>query len=180
MDLFIILGKSGYADSFPNSVSEMDGGRYDALVGINLGYPIFNRRAQAQHERALLQRDQAEKALGNLKQLVEMDVRNAHIEVDRTKEQVSASTATRKFQEEKLRVETEKFRVGRSTNFFVAQAQRDLLVSRINEVQAVVNYLKALVSFYRLEGSLLVRRGISAPGAEPVEGSSGSWNGPGN
>jgi len=168
MDLFITLGKSGYADSFPKSVSEMDGGSYDALVGINFGYPIFNRSAKSQHKRALLQRDQAEKALQNLRQLVEMDVRNAYIEVNRTKQQISASTATRKFQEEKLRVETEKFRVGRSTNFFVAQAQRDLLVSRINEVQAVVNYLKALVAFYRFEGSLLVRRGVEAPGARPV------------
>ncbi|MBI4776215.1 MAG: TolC family protein [Deltaproteobacteria bacterium] len=178
MDLFITLGKSGYADSFPRSVSEMDGGSYDALLGINLGYPIFNRSAGAQHTRALLQRDQAEKALQNLRQLVELDVRDAYIEVNRTKEQISAGTATRKFQEEKLRVETEKFRVGRSTNFFVAQAQRDLLVSRINEVQSVVNYLKALVSFYRLEGSLLVRRGIAAPGAEPVERSSGSLTRP--
>jgi len=72
--------------------------------------------------------------------------------------------ATRKFQEEKLRIETEKFRVGRSTNLFVAQAQRDLLASRIGEVQALVNYLKSLTRFYQLEGSLLERRGIQAPG----------------
>jgi hypothetical protein len=45
----------------------------------------------------------------------------------------------------------------------VAQAHRDLLLSRINEVEAVVDYLKALVDFYRLEGSLLARRGIEAP-----------------
>ena len=35
-------------------------------------------------------------------------------------------------------------------------------------VQAVANYLKALVDLYRLEGSLLARRGISAPGTQPV------------
>jgi len=84
------------------------------MVGLNFEYPIFNRDARAQHRRALLRRDQAEKALDNLKQLVELDVRNAYIEVNRTKEQISASTATRKFQEEKLRIETEKFRVGRA------------------------------------------------------------------
>jgi hypothetical protein len=32
----------------------------------------------------------------------------------------------------------------------------------------VVNYIKALVELYRLEGSLLERRGIFAPGREPV------------
>jgi outer membrane protein TolC len=76
---------------------------------------------------------------------------------------------TRRFNEEKLRNETEKLRVGKSTNFLVAQAQRDLLVSRIAEVEALVNYLKALVDLYRQDGSLLERRGISAPGREPVD-----------
>ena len=169
MDLFITLGKTGYADSFSGSVSNITGDSHDAMVGLNFEYPIFNRDAKAQHRRALLCLNQAEIALDNLKQLVELDVRNAYIEINRTKEQISASTATRKFQEEKLRIETEKFRVGLSTNFFVAQAQRDLLVSRINEVQAMVNYLKALNNFYRLEGSLLDRRGIIAPGSDPVE-----------
>ena len=169
MDLFITFGKTGYADSFSGSVNDINGESYDVKVGLNFEYPIFNRDAEAQHKRALLRRDQAERALDNLKQLVELDVRNAYIEVNRTKEQITASTATRKFQEEKLRIETEKFRVGLSTNFFVAQAQRDLLVSRISEVQAVVNYLKALISFYRLEGSLLERRGIAAPGHDSME-----------
>ncbi len=169
MDLFITFGKTGYADSFSGSVNDINGENYDVKVGLNFEYPIFNRDAEAQHKRALLRRDQAEMALDNLKQLVELDVRNAYIEVNRTKEQITASTATRKFQEEKLRIETEKFRVGLSTNFFVAQAQRDLLASRISEVQAVVNYLKALISFYRLEGSLLERRGIAAPGHDSME-----------
>ena len=75
---------------------------------------------------------------------------------------------TRKFNEEKLRTETEKLRVGKSTSFLVAQAQRDLLVSRIAEVQALANYLKALIDLYRQDGSLLERRRISAPGREPV------------
>ena len=169
MDLFITLGKTGYADSFSGSVKDIDGDSYDMMAGINFKYPIFNRDAGAQHRRAILRRDQTEMALDNLKQLVELDVRNAYIEVNRTKEQISASTATRKFQEEKMRIETEKFRVGLSVNFIVAQAQRDLLSSRINEVQAVVNYLEALINFYRQEGSLLERRGINAPGRDPIE-----------
>lgn len=169
MDLFIILGKTGYSDSFSGSVNDITGDSYDAMAGLNFQYPIFNRDARAQNRRAILRQDQAEMALDNLKQLVELDVRNAYIEVNRTKEQISASSATRKFDEEKLRIETEKFRVGKSTSFLVAQAQRDLLVSRIAEVQALTNYLKALINLYRLDGSMLVRRGISAPGSEPVE-----------
>ncbi|MBN2468216.1 MAG: TolC family protein [Deltaproteobacteria bacterium] len=169
MDLFINLGKSGYADSFSRSIRDLDEDSYDVSVGLNFQYPFYNREAGALHKRAVLSRDQFLTALENLSQLVETDVRAAFIEVNRAKQQIAASAATRKLQEEKLRIEEEKFRVGRSTNFLVAQVQRDLVSSRISEVEAVVGYLKALVELHRLEGSLLARRGIIAPGREPVD-----------
>jgi outer membrane protein TolC len=169
MDLFITLGKSGYANSFGESVRELDKDSYDALASIRFNYPVFNREAKARHQRALLNREQAQKALENLSQLVEVDVRSAYIEVNRAKQQIVASSATRKFNEENFRAESEKLRVGKSTSFLVAQAQRDLLVSRIAEVQALANYLKALIDLYRQDGSLLARRGITAPGREPVK-----------
>ena len=168
MDLFITLGKSGYANSFGGSIENIDEDSYDALAGIRLNYPAFNRQAKARHRRALLAREQSQKALDNLSQLVQIDVRSAYIEVNRTKQQITASSATRKFDEEKLRTETEKLRVGKSTSFLVAQAQRDLLASRITEVRSLVNYLKALIDLYLQDGSLLERRGISAPGRTPA------------
>jgi len=51
----------------------------------------------------------------------------------------------------------------------VAAAQRDLLISHSSYIRAGVDYLKALVDLHRLEGSLIERRGISAPGREPVD-----------
>lgn len=172
MDLFIRLGKTGYADSFGDSVSDITGDSYDLTAGISFEYPFGNRDARAGYRRSSILRNQAEASVENLAQLVELDVQSAYIEVNRSKEQIAATKSIRRLQEEKLRIETEKFRVGRSTNFLVAQAQRDLVSSRISEVQAVVNYLKALVDFFRLEGSLLERRGIAAPGREPTNLSS--------
>jgi len=172
MDLFITLGKSGYANSFGGSIENINQDSYDALAGLRFNYPVFNRDAKALHRRARLTQEQTQKALENLSQLVEVDVRTAYIEVNRTKQQITASSVTRMFDEEKLRTETEKLRVGKSTSFVVAQAQRDLLASRIAEVRGLVNYLKALIILYRQDGSLLERRGISAPGREPVKLSS--------
>jgi len=168
MDLFITLGQSGYADAFGDSVDHLGDGNYDIVGGVRLQYPFFNRDAAAAHRRAQLSRSQSREALDNLSQLVEVDVRTAYIEVNRTKQQIAATKVTRQFNEEKLRTETEKLRVGKSTSFLVAQAQRDLLVSRIDEVRALANYLKALIDLYLQDGSLLERRGIAAPGREPV------------
>ncbi len=166
LDVFITLGKTGYADSFGGSVRDLDGESYSLSGGISVEYPLLNRQAEALFRRANLTREQSGEALGNLEQLVQVDVRSAYIEVTRAAEQVTATAATRQLQEEKLRAETEKFRVGRSTTLLVAQVQRDLVASRISEVDAVVSYLKALVDMFRLEGSLLERRGLSVGGIQ--------------
>ncbi len=150
-------------------MSDIDGNGYDISGELILAYPLFNRGAKARHHRAMLSRSQAMEAVDNLAQLIEVDVRTAYIEVGRAKEQVVATAAARRLQEEKLRSETEKFRVGKSTAFLVAAAQRDLLTTQISEIQAVVDYLKALVDLYRLDGSLLERLHISAPGRESVD-----------
>jgi outer membrane protein TolC len=168
LDAFINFGKSGYADSFSRSLRNLDEDSYDVNFGLTFEYPMANRSARADYTRAVLSREQMKKALDNLIQLVQVDVRSAYIEVTRTREQITATAATRKFQEEKLRAETEKFKVGTSTSLLVAQAQRDLVASQIAEIESFANYLKALVSLFGMEGSLLQRRGISASGAEPV------------
>jgi outer membrane protein TolC len=168
MDFFIAFGKTGYANTFNRALNDINSGSYDVTGGLIFEYPPINRAAKAQHSRAVISRQQLLEALENLAQLVQVDVRSAYIEVTRASEQITATAATRNFQEQKLRTETEKFRVGKSTSLFVAQAQRDLLASQIAEIQAFANYRKALVALFRLEGSLLQRRGISAPGTTPV------------
>lgn len=162
LDVFITLGKTGYSDSFGGSLGDtLDGEGFDVRIGLNGEFPWKNRSAKATHGRAILDRRRAAEALENLSQLVQLDIRSAFVEAVRLKEQVTATAATLKLQEEKLRAETEKFRVGKSTSFLVAQAQRDLVASRTSEAQSVASYLKALVELYRLEGALLDRRGIA-------------------
>lgn len=160
LDLFVTLGDTAYAASFSDAGSDIDGRDLDVLAGVRLEYPVRNREARSSHKRAELTREQAEEALQNMSDLVRVDVESGYIEVERTREQVAATATTRRFQEEKLRAETVKFKVGRSTAILVAQAQRDLLVSKVSEVEAVASHLKALVTLYRLEGSLLDRRGL--------------------
>jgi outer membrane protein TolC len=168
LDAFLTYGKTGYARTFADASDELDGPSYDVESGLIIELPMGNRAAKARHSRAVISRQQSIKALENLTQLAQVEIRTAYVEVARAREQITATAATRESQEEKHRVETEKFRVGKSTSLLVAQAQRDLVSSQIGEIQAITNYFKALVSLYRLEGSLLSRRGIEAPGAEPA------------
>ena len=166
LELFVTLGRSGYSDSFSGAVEELDGPSYDAELGVRLERPLGNRAPQAEHTRALAHRNQASAGLDNLARLVRHDVRTAYLELQRAAAQIEASAETRTSQEELARVESERFRAGQTTAFAVAQAQRDLLRSRIDEEAAVVAYRRALVDLYRLDGTLLERRGIEAAAAE--------------
>ena len=168
LDLFITLGSSGYADSFRRSSRNVNGDFYDAAAGLEFAFPIGNADAKAQHLRANLKRDQASEILANMRQLAEVDVRSAYVEIGRAREEVAATALLVKLREETVRSETEKFRVGRSTTLLVAQTHRELLISQIQQIEAIVNYQKSIVSLYLSEGSLLERRGISAPGHGPV------------
>ena len=168
MDVFITFGKTGYANTFSRAWDKIDNGTYDAAFGLIFQDTALNRSARAQYNRAVLSKEQLKQAFKNLVQFVQVDVRSAYVEVTSAREQITATSATRASQEEKLRAETEKFRVGKSTSLLVSQAQSDYVTSQIAEIQAVANYLQALVTLYRLEGSLLYRRGIVAPGETTV------------
>ena len=168
LDLFVRLGSSGYADSFQSSAGRVNGDFYDAMAGIQFAYPLGNQSAHAQYQRAALSREQTSEILANMQQLAEMDVRLAYLEVKRAGEESASIALLVKQREEIVSAEMEKFRVGKSTTLLVAQTQRDLLVSQIRQIEAIVNYLKSFIELYRTEGSLLERRGISAPGRDPV------------
>lgn len=169
LNLFITLGRSGYAESFSDSVDNLRNGGdeefWDAGAGLRLDFPLRNRQARALHLQSTTARDQRELALQNLEQLAELDVRSAFAEVKRAEEQIGATRATRLLQEAAHVAERENFLVGKSTATLLARAQRDLVSAQIEEVRSVVNLRKAMIDLYRQDGTLLSYRGIVAPGS---------------
>jgi outer membrane protein TolC len=170
LDLFLTLGKTSFANAFGNSLEVFSDPGYSAVAGVNFDLNPTNRSQLASYRASLLSRDQLEETFNNLIQTVELDVRTQYIEVERTRQQIDATRATRVAQEATLQVAQGKLAAGNGTSLDVAIAQRDLLSDQLSEVQAVTDHLKALVTLYRLEGSLLLRRGLHAPGEKPIEG----------
>lgn len=164
LDFFIRLGKTGFADSFADSVGNLDRNTYDLAAGLRFEYPWGHREAEALHERAVLTRMQGVESLRNLGDLVELEVRQTFIEVARAFAQIDAGAATRRLREQAFIAETQRLEVGTSTALQVAQAQRDLLAGQLAEAEAAINARLALIDLYRLDGTLLKRRGITAPG----------------
>ncbi|MFC1508273.1 TolC family protein [Candidatus Omnitrophota bacterium] len=163
LDVFITLGRTAYAMEFRDAYPDPTSRFYNASAVIVFAYPVKNRKARAQVVRAQRSKDQMEQSIKNMERLVHMDVRSAYIEVVRSREQIEATRVTRTLQERNLEAEHTKFRVGKSTNYLVLQAQRDFIASQLDEARSMVSYLKALIDLYVMEGTLLDRRSINSP-----------------
>ncbi len=163
LDFFVTLGRTGYRDAFGRAWDHLDDEHSEVTFGLSLGQSLGRRAERAVHEREALTQRQTAEALRNLERLVQVDVRVAHVEVARARAKVIAVAATRALDEEKLGIENERFDAGLASSFQVARAQRDLVRRRIEESEALAEYRKGLVELYRLDGSLLKRRGITIP-----------------
>lgn len=160
LELFIDLGKTGYAESFSSAWTNIHEDNYNLLTGVEFSTYLGNRTAEGRHLAARALRDQANAAIENLENIIQLDIRLAANETERYRQQIQASAVTRELEEQTLKAEQERFSVGDTTSLLVNQAQRDLLVSQLAEIEAIVEYRIALVNLYLAEGSLLERRGI--------------------
>ena len=162
LDLFISLGKNSYAQTFKSGLPDVNSPFHDLTGTLTLGLPLTNQKAGALFTRAKYTRQQMDLSVKNMERMVQRDVRSAYIEVLRSKQQITATQVTRALQEKNLEAEQEKFRIGKSTNYLVLQAQRDFIASQSDEAQSMVAYLAALINLQLMEGTLLDRRGITS------------------
>jgi outer membrane protein TolC len=120
-------------------------------IGFEVSYPILNRQARAQQAQARLAREQAQVGLARLEMVVVSEVRTAARAVETNLKRVESTRAARVLQEQRLDAEEKKFAAGMSTNFLVTQAQRDLALAEVNEVRALADYRRSLVTFERVQ-----------------------------
>lgn len=161
LDFFARLAKTGYGSDGGEAWSDIDGDNYDVQVGLSLSRTLGARAEVARDAEARFRQDQALAAVANLRLQIGTRVMIALNELERARRQIEASAETRRFQELTVDSEIERFQVGTGTALMVAQAQRDLLATKIEEQRARVQARLALLQLYVAEGSLLARRGIT-------------------
>ncbi len=139
-------------------------------VGVQIGYPLGSSTVQANLARARLQYQQAETQVKNLELQIATQVRLAARNVTTNIKRVQSARASRELQEKKLDAEEKKLAAGMSQSFFVFQAQRDLAVARVAEIQAISDYNKSLVDFDAVQNVPLNggAPGITTPGSGAI------------
>ena len=158
LDFFANGGFSGSGDTWHDSGSRTRSGDYSNWrVGLQFSYALQNRSAQAAYRRANFSRQLAEESILNLQQVVEVAIRTAVIDIDRTRRLIDSTKVTASLRGEELKAETERYNVGRSTQLLVQQAQRDKFNADQNELTAEVAHMRAIVQLYSAEGTILQR-----------------------
>ncbi len=132
----------------------------DYSFGISLTVPIRNRSAQADAVRALLEQRQLQTQMQKTKNQIAQEVRNAEISMIQAKAQIEASQKAVVLAKQTLDAEQKKFQLGESTVFLVIQAQRDVVVAEVREVQARALYAKALTEFAQATGTTLSKHRV--------------------
>jgi outer membrane protein TolC len=159
------LGGNAFVRQGGEIVDIIPGGWIDAMqalvrreyptwtAGLSFSYPLGQSTQDAQHARARVQYQQSQAQLRALELQVATEVTNAALQVDSTQRRVEAARAARTLSERRLEAEQTKFEVGMQTNFFVVQAQRDLLDAQITELRASLDYQKAIIEFERVQAA---------------------------
>jgi outer membrane protein TolC len=147
---------------FNDTLSALFNNRYPRWTfALNFSYPLGLSSQEASVARARVQLNQVQAQVKQIELQVATDVTNAAVTVQSNTERVEAAQAARELAQKQLEAEQSKFEVGMSTNYNVIQSQRDLATAQNNELQAVLNYRKALVELERLQQTTLQNLNIT-------------------
>ena len=136
------------ARSFAEALRDVLGNDFKTWsVQLNVSYPIGRSVAEAAVAQGRLQREQQTTGLRDLETQVVASVREAGRQVNTSLKRVESTKKARELAEQTLQAEEKRLAVGLSDTFRVLQAQRDLARQRVNELNAIISYNRALVNF---------------------------------
>jgi outer membrane protein TolC len=122
--------------------------------------PLRNRAAQADDLRARLEQQQLEVGRERLKQQIELEVRQAVVNLTQGRAQVEAADEALKLAGQVVEGEQARLDEGVSTTYDGILRQRDLAAARQAQIVSSATYAKALVDIHRATGATLKESGI--------------------
>jgi len=151
-----------------NGIRDKDDWSY--TIGVQGSIPIGNRSARGAYERAKMTQRQSEQQYKKTELDLILNVRLALRAAETGRTLVEANAQARALQEANVEAEEKRLRIGASTSFEVLRIQEDLAQAQVQELQAKINFEKALIDLQLAEGTLLENMGVefAAPEPEPM------------
>jgi HAE1 family hydrophobic/amphiphilic exporter-1 len=129
-------------------------------VGVSFSLPLRNQTAHANLGQARARARILDFQEQQLVQQIAIEVRNAVQNVLAARQSIAAARAARLAREKQLEGEQLRFEAGITTNYLVLQYQNQLSWARGAELQALVNYNKAIAELQRVMATTLMTHNI--------------------
>lgn len=149
-------GRDALGDSF-------DRERHSWQVDFSLSYPLGNVSNKARYRQSLSTLSREEARLRLIEQNIEVEVRAAVRSVETNLESVRIAALASQLSQKQYESERARFEAGLSTSRRVLEAQDDLELNRVSELQAKVALHSAISALHRIEGSSLQRYSVTLP-----------------
>jgi outer membrane protein TolC len=135
-----------------SALSDTFGGAYPSWsLGFTVGYPLGRSAQEVAHAQTQVAKRQQELGLDELKLEIVRQVRDAVRGVETSWERVQAAQAFRQAAQQQLDAEDRRFEVGISTNLERQVRQRELAQARVQELNAIISYARALIVLDRVQ-----------------------------
>jgi outer membrane protein TolC len=156
LDLEASFRINGIDDRVGGSFSEVEPTkRYNWGVGMTFRYPLQNRQAKSRVQQSQLAIRQQMVRIKDLEENIIADVRNSFRDVLTNAQRVQSSRISSRLAQKQLEAEEKKLQVGLATVFTTLQFQDTLTQQRSLELNAVTEYLKAIVRLEEAKNTLL-------------------------
>ncbi len=153
LDINATFSVNGLNDSFGSSIEKMtESDNYEGSITLSIEFPWGLKKDRAAHMTSRLEKRQAIHTLHATEQQIILEVRTAVRNLFALERKYSASLISKKLGEEKLQDEENKFKHGLSTSYTVLQHQRDLAISTVNNIDALIEYQRAIVHLNKVAG----------------------------
>ena len=162
LDLETSLRINGVGKEFDEHLDTLDPGkRHRWDVSLQFTQPLGNRQAKNRIEQSRLAIRQQMLRIKDMEEEVVREVRAAVRDVLTHAQRVRASRVSSELAQKQLEAEEKKLQVGLSTVFTVLEFQEDLSVERSKEINALTDYLRALIHLEAVKNTLLGSFNIS-------------------
>lgn len=151
----------GYGNNYTRDGAAGDTSANAWNAGLKLTVPIGDLSIQQGLISAEISLKKLENSMALQRESIEIEVQDALRSAEMNLRQIKLATLSRTLTEQKVDIETEKLKAGRSTNFQLVSFQNDLVNARNSELGAIITYLNALTALDRTLGITLDRWGVS-------------------
>jgi outer membrane protein TolC len=167
LDLTGSYGFNALTSSFDDEVDDLAGGDdWKFSYGVLGQIPLGNRAAKGTYLRSKYEADKARLGIRQIEHFIRLQVRSAIRQIETNRKLVDTNRAATKLQEQALQDEEKRRKVGASTSYRVLEFEEDLALAKSLELQALVDYRKALIGLDRAEGTILDRYQIELVSGE--------------